>query len=107
MSALEELNLSHNQIGNVGCEVLAAVLRLPSCNIRTLNIEHNQISNEGLNAIANELTSNKKLKKLYVDRSAIDQDVTAAFSRLSFYASTSINGIDQVVFSRLACVYIK
>jgi len=81
-NSLEEFNLSHNRIGNKGCEHLAALLQFSTCNLQSLNLEHNNINNEGLIAIATGLTINTKLK-LYVDRTAIDQDVQDAFSRLS------------------------
>jgi len=97
---IEEVNLSNMRLhGNGSRREIATLLKDPDCNLHTLNLEYNFISKEGLRAIANGLTDNAKLKRLYVDRNAIDQDVRATFSRLSFKI---IYGMGQVVFSRIS-----
>jgi len=100
---IEELNLSNLSIYQIGpCRELATLFEDPDCNIHTLNLEYNHIDKEWLIAIANGLINNTKLRQLSVDRKSVDQDVEAAFSRLSFYSSI-INdrmGLEQVVFSR-------
>jgi len=81
---IEELNLSNlspPRIGNDTCHELATLLEDPDCNLHTLNIESAYISKEGLIAIANGLTNNTKLKRLFVERYYIDS--TDAFSKLS------------------------
>ena len=91
---IEELNLSHLSIYQIGpCRELATLLEDPDCNIHTLNLEYNHIDKEWLIAIANGLTNNVKLRQLSVDRKSVDQDVEAAFSRLSFYSSIINNRI--------------
>ena len=85
---LQNLCLYSNNIGNVGCEALAALLADTTllgdsnCNLHTLDLRNNPINHEGSAAIANGLANNKMLFKLDVDRNAIDQDVEDAFSRL-------------------------
>ena len=41
--ALEKLGLMTNRIGNTGCDILAALLEDPKCNIHTLDLNNNQI----------------------------------------------------------------
>ena len=74
---LEELCLyeNENNIGNVGCEALAALLIDPSCNLRFLSLERNAIGNEGATAIANSLSNNNKLQCLYLGGNQIDRSV--------------------------------
>jgi len=86
---LQRLSLYSNNIGNRGCEALAALLAdttllgTPNCNLYTLELHNNSLINHvGVTAIVNGLTNNKKLEKLDVDRRAIDQDVEATFARL-------------------------
>ena len=86
---LEELDLYANRIGNAGCETLATLLIDPNCNTRNLHLGNNTINNEGATAIANSLTNNNKLQKLYL------------------YGSRCSNPIDQTsiqgVFSNILC----
>jgi len=83
-NSLKVLDLSKNLIEDEGCEILAVLLlKDPNCNLHTLNLEHNPISNGDLCAIGYELVKNTKLKRLFVDRDAINQHVKAVFSRLS------------------------
>lgn len=63
-SSMEELELSANSIGNVGCLAIATLLEDPNCNLHTLELQGNGIGNEGAIAIANSLVNNTKLKKL-------------------------------------------
>ena len=82
-SSMEELELSANSIGNVGCLAIATLLEDPNCNLHTLELQGNGIGNEGAIAIANSLVNNTKLKKLRLNNNPIDQSmVENAFSKV-------------------------
>ena len=63
---LENLYLEYDNIGDVGCETLATLLEDPNCNLRSLDFRHNQIGDAGATAIANSLSGNVKLQKIYL-----------------------------------------
>ena len=69
---LEELNLDNNTIGNAGCDTIATLLEDPNCNLLYLSLGCNAINNEGATTIANSLTNNNKLQKLYLAGNPID-----------------------------------
>ena len=79
---LEELSLFGNNIGNVGCEAIAALLADPNCNLRYLSLGYNAFDNEGATTIANSLTTNNKLQKLLLDHNQIDRSVQDVFSNI-------------------------
>ena len=79
---LESLRLVDNNIGNAGCEAIAALLIDPNCKLRDLNLGFNAIHNEGATAIANSLTNNKQLQQLYLVGNQIDQSVQDVFSNI-------------------------
>ena len=79
---LEELDLAVNNIGNTGCDAIAALLEDPNCNLHTLYLNNNTIDNEGATTIANSLTNNNKLQKLYLYNNLIDQSVDDVFSNI-------------------------
>ena len=97
---LEELRLYGNNIGNAGCEALAALLSDPNSNLRMLSLAHNAIHNEGATTIANSLSNNNKLQKLYLKNNPINQSVEDNFSNIlcntsninSLYASNHTLG---------------
>ena len=80
---LETLDLYGNDIGNAGCDAIATLLIDPISNIRTLYLERNAITAEGATVIANSLTNNTKLQKLWVGHNQFGQsDVVDAFCNL-------------------------
>ena len=89
---LEELNLNGNNIGNAGCEAIAALLADPNCNLRALYLECNAIDNEGATTMVNSLTTNNKLHTLFLYSNPIDQSVNDEFCR-AICNETTINDI--------------
>ena len=87
---LESLDVGSNDIGNAGCEAIATLLIDPNCNLRILNLAGNAINNEGATTIANSLTNNNQLQKLYLYRNPIDQSVEDVFSNI-LYNTSNIN----------------
>ena len=79
---LRELYLRNNRIGNVGCETIATLLRDPNSNINHIDLAGNSINNEGAIALANGLTNNTKLKKLYLAGNPIDRSSVDIFKKL-------------------------
>ena len=78
--ALEGLSFYENNIGNAGCEVIAALLTDPNCNLRYLNLGLNFIGSEGATIIANSLTNNNKLQFLNLEDNQIEQSLDDEFS---------------------------
>ena len=91
-TSLKILSFPANFIGTAGCEVLAALLEDPNCNLRTLSLGSNNINNDGATTLANSLSSNTKLKNLHLNGNPIDQSVGDIFARL-FCNTSSINSI--------------
>ena len=89
---LEELQLYGNNIGNAGCEALATLLADPNCNLSAIGLGNNAIDNEGATTIANSLTNNNQLQKLFLDDNPIDPSVDDKFCR-ALCNKTSINDI--------------
>ena len=89
---LESLDLGDNDIGNAGCDAIAALLADPNCKLRTLHLERNAIDNEGATTIANSLINNNKLLWLYLDDNdnLINQTVLDIFSKV-LCSTSSIN----------------
>jgi len=90
--SLEILDLHHNRIGNVGCDLLAVLLVDQNCNLQALKVESNHIDNEGIATLANSLTNNTKLKHLGVSSNPITPSVKGFFSNLTCN-TTNINTI--------------
>ena len=70
---LKKLHLDKNNIGNAGCEAIATLLEDPSCNLRSLELAHNQIGDAGATILANSLSGNNKLQKLYLHDNSINR----------------------------------
>ena len=90
---LEKLVLSHNRIGDAGCEALASLIEDPNSNLRILDIGGNPIGNDGASTITNALARNKRLLQLSLggDNDQIDpSSVGDMFSHL-LCNTTSIN----------------
>ena len=79
---LETLDLRSNNIGNAGCDALAALLADPNCNLSTLDLGRNAIDNEGATTIANSLANNNKLQQLYLHNNPTDQTIEDIFSNI-------------------------
>ena len=79
---LETLDLYENSIRNAGCDTIATLLIDPNCNLRVLHLGRNTIDNEGATTIANSLTTNNKLQRLYLRGNQIDQSIEDIFSNI-------------------------
>ena len=91
--SLEILYFYNNNIGNVGCDTFATLLKDPKCNLHTLDLKNNRISNEGVIALVDSLVKNTKLKKLDLCGNPINNSVVEdSISRLLCNTS-SINSI--------------
>ena len=84
--------MNGSNIGNAGCEALATLLIDPNCNLRALYLECNAITIEGATTIANNLTTNNKMKDLYLRGNQIDRSIEDIFSNI-LCNTTSINAI--------------
>jgi len=82
-NSLQDLHLWKNMIGNAGCDALATLLKNPNSNLRRLDLSTNQIGILGANTLADSLTNNTKLKRLYLESNQIDQSILEnSFSRV-------------------------
>jgi len=79
---LEELSLSGNNIGSAGCDIIAALLTDPNCNLHTLYLGGNAIDNEGAITVANSLRTNNKLQRLHLGGNQIDQSIEDTFCKV-------------------------
>lgn len=72
---LRELNLSNNYIGNTGCIHIASLLRFHQINndkkdvfrLKSLNLSFNSVQFSGIDKLAQALSNNIPLQKLYFD----------------------------------------
>ena len=82
-SSLQDLYLWKNMICNAGCGALATLLESPNSNLRRLDLSTNHIGILGAHKLADSLTNNTKLKRLYLESNQIDQSVLEnSFSRV-------------------------
>jgi hypothetical protein len=81
-SRLGVLNLSNNNITARGCESLAGLLEGPKSNLEELHLSHNNIGDEGALIFANALASNSKLKKLFLSSNGITAEGWSSFSKV-------------------------
>ena len=77
MICLEKLDISHNELGDHGVELLSEGIRHTKT-LRVLNIEGNSITSSGTIAIANALTDNSSVEELYMGGISIGQDEAIA-----------------------------
>ncbi|XP_036421168.1 NACHT, LRR and PYD domains-containing protein 12-like isoform X2 [Colossoma macropomum] len=63
-SNLKELDLSQNNIGDLGLKVLSDVLRSPSCKLDTLKVNNCKLTEHSCAALASALQENSGLKSL-------------------------------------------
>ena len=88
---LQVLDLSNNNIGNLGCKSLATLLQDPSSSLCTLALDRNSIGNKGAIHLANALKSNTKLAELHLDNNHdIKRDGWDAFAQI-LCNTTNIN----------------
>ena len=73
--SLENLSLSANHIGYIGCEALVSLLECPNCNLHTLAIPGNNIDIACVNILANSLSNNTKLRLLNLYSNPIDRSL--------------------------------
>ena len=93
--SLEELDLNHNIIGDVGSQALVTLLRDPSTGLHSLYLQNNFIDVEGAYLIANSLAVNNKLLVLFLVGNVfeeMDASVHTAFSE-ALCNTSSINSI--------------
>jgi len=92
-SSLEDLYLSNNLIGNVGCESIGTMLlKDTKTKISNLLLPGNNISDEGVIVIANSLVGNNKLYKLDLKSNTIGSIADDDFCNL-LCNTTSISSI--------------
>jgi len=77
MICLEELNISNNNLGDHGAELLSKGMRNTKT-LRVLNIEQNSITSSGTIAIANALINNSSLKNLNMVGISLGHDEATA-----------------------------
>ena len=78
MICLEELDISHNKLGDHGAELLSEGI-INTNTLRVLNIKFNNIGPSGTTAIANALSINTSLEDLHMcDDNFIGQDTAKA-----------------------------
>ena len=80
MICLEKLNISYNNLGDHGAELLSEGITNTKT-LRVLNISKNNIGPSGITAIANALTNNTSLEELYMIDNAIGQDGATAIAK--------------------------
>ncbi|KAL3827229.1 hypothetical protein ACHAXA_004704 [Cyclostephanos tholiformis] len=87
---LTKLDFDCNDVGiGGGCEVIANVLRDPSCALRVLSLRRNGIDDSGATMLADSLSNNDTLEELHLDDNpGISSGGIQAFSRLLCDAST-------------------
>ena len=73
MICLEELNISYNNLGDHGAELLSEGITNTKT-LRVLNISNNNIGPSGTTAIANALSNNTSLEELYMSKNSIGLD---------------------------------
>jgi Ran GTPase-activating protein (RanGAP) involved in mRNA processing and transport len=66
---LKELNISHNNISDLGVRYLASAMN--SCALKRVNLEENDISDEGARYLAEMLTTNTNLLQLSLNHNRI------------------------------------
>jgi len=76
---LEKLKFGNNRIGATGCEVIARLLRDPTCNLDTLVLSNNLIDDVGATTIISSLANNTKLQCIYLEGNQIDRSIQNAF----------------------------
>ena len=81
-SRLGVLNLSNNSITARGCESLAGLLEGPKSNLEELHLSHNNIGDEGALIFANALANNNNLKKLFLKGNDITTEGWSSFSKV-------------------------
>ena len=79
MTCLEKLYISDNKLGDYGAELLSEGITNTKT-LKVLNISSNNIKS-GTTAIANALTNNTSLEKLYMNRNAIGRDEATAIAK--------------------------
>lgn len=94
---IEKLKLQQNNIKNVGCTSLTALLEDANCRLHTLDLSHNNIGTEGAVILAHSLVNNTSLEHLDLefnqfDREREDSSVEDALTR-SLCNTASINSI--------------
>ena len=77
---LEELNISYNELGDHGAELLSEGITNTKT-LRRLNISYNNIGPSGTTAIANALTNNTSLEELYMGDNEVGQDGVTAIAK--------------------------
>lgn len=80
MNSLEELDLSHNEIGDEEVIALAEVLK--NISLRKLNLSYNKISDKGAIVLAEALKTNTSLEELHLSYNHIGAIGAVAFAEV-------------------------
>ena len=106
MIYLEELDISSNNLGDHGAELLSEGITNTKT-LRVLDISRNNIGPSGTTAIANALSNNTSLEELYIGGNKVGLDgaiaITKAITknktlkRLSLHGNTMDKGSDSVM----------
>ena len=80
MICLEELNITENELGDHGAELLSEGITNTKT-LRVLDISKNNIEPPGITAIANALSNNASLEDLYMEYNEVGQNGTTAIAK--------------------------
>jgi Ran GTPase-activating protein (RanGAP) involved in mRNA processing and transport len=80
--APKKLQFAANEVGNIGCQTLAMLLKKQNCAIETLDLCDNFIEDEGAACLADALIKNRTLKELRLEGNRITTMGWAVFARV-------------------------
>jgi hypothetical protein len=93
-SSLRTLELSHNNIGDAGVEILARCIQgHTSCTLEHLGLKNISVGDHGIIRLSVMLTTNKSLQTLNLQDNAIITDVGASHLLKSVYNTESISTV--------------
>ncbi|CAF0740150.1 unnamed protein product [Adineta ricciae] len=69
---LQELDLSHNSLGDDGIQILSQFFSLNNCEIKHLDLSSNHVTDVGAQSIADMLRRNRTIKRLSLNKNDIE-----------------------------------